>query len=128
MSEERPKLLAKWTDDCQGKKNYDGPVLVVSTRYWPPEGGFSTFDTTTGVFDHQPVRGGKHTATCSLDLIDAETDDEYGDHVSLIERDFSADTFEKLKSQVERFAQTQVDRATKALRDAFYVDPNGSPN
>lgn len=26
---------AQWTDDCQGKKNYDGPMLDISTRYWP---------------------------------------------------------------------------------------------
>ena len=37
-----PRLLlsAKWTNDCQGKKDYDGPILEVSTRYWPRGGGF----------------------------------------------------------------------------------------
>lgn len=26
---------AMWTDDCQGKKDYDGELLTISTRYWP---------------------------------------------------------------------------------------------
>lgn len=128
MSEQRPILLAKWTDDCQGKKSYDGAILVISSRYWPPDGGFMTFDTATGKMDDKPIKGGKHTATCSLDLIDAENDDEYGDRMSLIEQDFEADTFDKLKADVEAFAQKQMDKAVKAIEDAFYVDPNGSPN
>jgi hypothetical protein len=34
------KLAAKWTNDCGGKKDYDGDILSVSTRYWPADGGF----------------------------------------------------------------------------------------
>ena len=31
---------AMWTDDCQGKKDYDGNMVSISTRYWPgPSGG-----------------------------------------------------------------------------------------
>ena len=29
------KLVARWTDDCQGKKDFDGRLLSYSTRYWP---------------------------------------------------------------------------------------------
>lgn len=25
----------RWTDDCQGKKNYDGALLRIDSRYWP---------------------------------------------------------------------------------------------
>jgi hypothetical protein len=35
------KVPAKWTDDCQGKKDYDGDIVSISTRYWPEGGGFS---------------------------------------------------------------------------------------
>ena len=28
-------LAAEWTDDCQGKKDYDGDVLAITTRCWP---------------------------------------------------------------------------------------------
>ena len=24
-----------WTQDCMGKQDYDGPIVHVSTRYWP---------------------------------------------------------------------------------------------
>lgn len=24
-----------WTDDCQGKKDYDGSLVRVTSRYWP---------------------------------------------------------------------------------------------
>lgn len=26
---------AAWTDDCQGKKNFDLNIVQLSTRYWP---------------------------------------------------------------------------------------------
>lgn len=40
------KIDAKWTPDCQGKKDYDGQILSISTRYWPSGGGFATFSYT----------------------------------------------------------------------------------
>lgn len=26
----------KWTNDCQGKMDYDGEVVSINTRLWPP--------------------------------------------------------------------------------------------
>jgi hypothetical protein len=46
-----PRMIpcAVWTDDCQGKKSFDGPLISISTRFWPgPEGGASL------VVDHAP--------------------------------------------------------------------------
>jgi hypothetical protein len=33
----------KWRNDCQGKKDYDGRIVHVSSRYWPRGGGYFTF-------------------------------------------------------------------------------------
>ncbi len=35
------RLAAKWTNDCQGKKDYDGSIVRITTRYWPRGGGFT---------------------------------------------------------------------------------------
>ena len=41
---------AKWTDDCQGKKDYDGKILCLSTRYWPRGGGVTVHAPSEGRF------------------------------------------------------------------------------
>jgi len=48
MSEDVPLKEFKWTNDCQGKKDFDGPIVTLSSRYWPSGGGFSMLDTGTG--------------------------------------------------------------------------------
>lgn len=115
------KLNIEWTDDCQGKKDYDGDILKVSTRYWPAGGGYHIFDS------REPEKGLRESndgsapsATCSIMLCDGETNGEY---VDLIERDFSGPTFEAVKAQVEAWAQEQFDKAAMALRAAFPTDP-----
>lgn len=127
MSEERPKLLAKWEDDCLGKKNYDGVILRISTRYWPRTGSLMILDRNTGQMKMNPDAG-MHSARCSLEILDGEDDDEYGTGISLIEADFRDRDFSTVKNAVEKFAQEQMDKAVKALKEAFYVDPNGSRN
>ena len=43
MSEtEKLKVSARWTNDCSGKKDFDGRIVDLSTRYWPRGGGFYT--------------------------------------------------------------------------------------
>lgn len=116
--------FAAWTDDCQGKKNYDFPVIGVNTRYWSP-GGMIVYDATAGRFVDQLTTN--HTATCSLEIVHRGTDDEFPDRYSLIERDFSGDSFEAVKADVEAWAREQYAKAVKAVVDAFYADPNGSP-
>lgn len=37
--------MVAWSGDCSGKKDYDGKLLVVSTRYWPAGGGFYIMDS-----------------------------------------------------------------------------------
>jgi hypothetical protein len=60
--------------------------------------------------------------------VDGERDDEDGEGISLIEADFRGKDFIEVKNAVENFSQEQMDKAVKALKEAFYVDPNGSRN
>ena len=99
---------AHWTDDCQGKKSFDGFVVLIDTRYWP-----RNYD-----------RDGKPSAKSSIDINFKDEDGQYlvygyGDNESLIEADFKADTEEEVKAQVEIWVQTQFERIVTALRKEF---------
>lgn len=111
-------LEAQWTDDCCGKKDYDAPIIAVSTRYWPRGGGHFVVTNTPG----QPVKiedGSmrpeiKPSANCAITIRYGE-----GDSADLIEKDFEGETFEDVKAQVEPWAQAQMDRVVAALRREF---------
>lgn len=110
------KLNIEWTDDCQGKKDYDGDIVAVSTRYWP--GPVTVFDTATPEKGLHEIPGGKPSATCSIMLSNG-----YPHHndetVDLISRDFEGDTFEAVAKKIETWAQKQMNRVEKALRAEF---------
>lgn len=114
------RLYAKWADDCQGKKDYDGRMIEISTRYWPEGGGFHishghgdlTLSTDPAI---------KPSANCSVVICHGIKEDGDGgpDTETLIEKDFTADTFEQVAIEVETFAQTQMDFIVKSLKDAY---------
>lgn len=109
------RLAAEWQNDCQGKKDYDGEILSVSTRYWPAGGGFHIFDTREpekGL--HLNQDGSPPSAHCSLLLRDANDED-----ITLIEKDFEGASFSAVSQQVEVWAQEQYERAIKTLTDGF---------
>ena len=114
-------LSATWTDDCQGKKDYDGDILSISTRYWPGPagGGTMAFDTGTGEVSTIPY-GPKPSAKSSL-ILRYWHEKGYEDYETLIEREFEGDTFEDVKAQVEAWAQEQMDEAAGLLRRSFAV-------
>ena len=108
------KLNIKWTDDCQGKKDYDGEIVAVSTRYWP--GYMTIFDSREPEKGLHEVPAGKPSAACSIILSDGLLNGEYE---NLIHGRFEGDTFEDVAAQVESWAQEQMDRVEKALRAEF---------
>jgi hypothetical protein len=89
------KLSATWRDDCQGKKDYDAPVLSISTRYWP-----SSYQ-----------KNGKISASSALVL--NHGDDDYMD---LLKREFEGDTEEEVKKQVEEWAQNTFELIISLIR------------
>ena len=108
------KLNAEWTNDCCGKKDYDGDVLQISTRYWPRGGSCLMLDTAQPELGlHHVDDGSKPSAHSSL-LLHGD-----GDYVTLTEKEFEAETFEEVAAQVEAWAQEQMDKAEAALRAAF---------
>lgn len=122
------KLRAKWTDDCQGKKDYDGDILSISTRYWPASGGFSVFDHSQperGFHELTPPSDAKCSASSSLML--HYDDDDADDYLVLTQKEFEGATFEEVKTEVEKWAQDQMSRASSILQAAFIttVKTNG---
>lgn len=123
MSETSETLLlaAKWTDDCQGKKDYDGRILSISTRYWPRGGGFHLFDSRhpeLGLQNNETRPRIKPSATSSLVIWYL---DENGcqDSLDIVSAEFKGETFEEINPQVEAWAQKQMDRAVSILRKEF---------
>lgn len=115
-------LWGEWTDDCQGKKDYDPSIVSISTRYWPRGGGFLLFNSHTGEFQENDARPDiRPSATSSLviDYRQGEGEDAYVDHLDLAVAEFEADTEEEVKAQVEAWAQLQMDRAVAVLWKEF---------
>jgi len=99
-------------NDCQGKKDYDGNILSISTRYWPAGGGLAVIIPGRGLvenpFDCKP------SARSSLIL--HYSDDEY---ITLTESEFEGETFEDVSKQVELWAQMQMNAVVELLKREF---------
>lgn len=93
---------AEWSDDCNGKQNYDGPVVSISTRYWP---GWKSSD-------------GRPSAVAAIVLNGAR-----GDHYPIVEYEVSADTPGEVRAAVEAWVAGQYD----ALRDLLLTTVAGLP-
>lgn len=104
------KLQAKWTDDCQGKKDYDGPIIEISSRYWPRGGGFHV--SHGGSWEGNETR--PHILPCaraSLIIRHGESDYAVLTHSGYIE----CETEEEVKEKVEKWAQEKMDEVVAAL-------------
>jgi hypothetical protein len=111
---------AKWTNDCQGKKDYDGRLIDISTRYWPAGGGFHMWDGHEFKSSAETRPHVRPSATASILLRHGEPD-EYGsgDYLTLAERDFEGETEADVKAQVEAWVAEQF-RAIAALVARHY--------
>lgn len=97
------KVPAKWTDDCQGKKDYDGNIVSVSTRYWPEK-------------DFRPIGGllVKPSAACAININFDEDD-----YLQLAHKEFEGESFDEIKEKVETWAQEQMDKVVAVLKAAY---------
>lgn len=106
-------IAATWTDDCQGKKDFDGPIISISTRYWPRGGGFS--EIANGVWlenEDRPQIKPSATASIIVNLNGDDSDD-------LATKDFEGETFEVVKAAVESWANEQHARIVAAVRGLY---------
>lgn len=111
------KLEAEWTDDCQGKKNYDGNIVSISTRYWPRGGGFLLMTRTPGhatTFEDNDDRPEIKPSAKSHVTIWHD-----GDSTDLATKEFEGDTFEEVESQVESWAQEQFEKVVAAVKTVY---------
>ena len=124
------KPYATWTDDCQGKKDFDGPLISISTRYWPgPEGGGSMFvenkPGTAPKISTVPY-GPKPSAHSAIHLRlgPAEKDDGGGEYLIWREKEFDGDTEDAVKTQVEAWCSEQMNAVVALMGgiSAFHKD------
>ena len=103
---------AMWSDDCQGKKDYDGRLISISTRYWPgPDGGGTmTYDTRTGVIGSMPY--GQRPSAHALILLmlgpQESENDGGGEYLVWRDAEFNGDTEAGVKSQVETWVTERM--------------------
>jgi hypothetical protein len=110
-------IAASWTHDCNGKQDFDGPIIEISTRYWPRGGGFMGFDTATCRFEENEDRPEiKPSAHSAIVLRDIEEDHDR----TIAESDFEAETEAEVKRQVEEWANAQRQRIIAALDREFH--------
>lgn len=104
------RVPAQWTNDCQGKQDYDGELVGLSTRYWPRGGGFHI------------VRGNgewEGNETRPDILPSAHATIYLGPDEELAEFWCKADTEGEVKRRVEMWATVQFCRIQNALRKEF---------
>lgn len=118
-----PRVPAMWTDDCSGKKNFDGEIIAISTRYWPRGGGYYIYD---GVNFFQNTQGPPPSARSSI-LLRARPDEDGGDDepTVLVSKRFEGDSFEAVRVQVEEWAEGQYTRIVSALLREYLPGPAG---
>lgn len=114
MSEEQLTPRCAWEPDCQGKQDYDGPIITVSTRYWPGPGGGGPMIVTAqpgrlpkiteGQYDDSPSA---HSSIL-LRLGPKELHDGGGDYMIWREQDFKAPTELEVKALVEAWVRQQM--------------------
>lgn len=109
---------AHWTNDCQGKQDFDGPLLSVSTRYYP---GPANKNHGTLVFHRgkeSVVPYGLHpSAHCSIHLRigPREDGDGGGDYLVWREKEFEGETEVLVKAAVETWAADQMQQIVDLL-------------
>lgn len=104
---------AMWTPDCQGKQDFDGPIISVSTRYYPGPGGggFMQMDISNGssVTTTQPY-GPQPTAHAAIHLRvgPREEHDGGGNYLIWKQKEFAAETEAGVKAQVEAWTRDMM--------------------
>lgn len=109
-----PVFRGVWTDDCSNKKDYDGPMVDLSCRTYPP---------TTTYPDHLPYPA---TGSATIRLVESlylsgvhQTDVLANDTIDLANESFEAPTQEEVNRLIEIWTNEQYARISKALKLEF---------
>jgi hypothetical protein len=103
----------EWTQDCQGKEDFDGPILRVSSRIYPRGGSSDVWEFRGGVLV------GKST---TIDPSRQHIRPSGVSHIlfggrDIAKKDFEAETTEELKQQIEAWAETVLGIIGQAIAD-----------
>lgn len=108
------KPPCKWTNDCQGKKDYDGNLIQISTRYWPPAGKGGGMLTVDGrIMDGALLYHSKGWASAKSKIVlrhGGTLDCGEWPRIVLASKAFEAMTEEEVKTQVEAWVALQCRR------------------
>lgn len=115
MSGKQFRPLAEWTPDCQGKQDYDGSLVEISTRYWPQGGGFHVSGPTGGFRPSiEAFPNIRPSAKSSIVLRHAP--DEY---MELTSRKFEADTEAEVKALAEAWVFERFNEIAALLIEKY---------
>lgn len=104
----------EWKPDCQGKWDYDADLVMLSCRYWPRGGGYTTFNTATGKVENNNDRPQIPPHACATILFG----DDCGD-APIAREDFTGETEEEVKAMVEAWSAYAMSRVEAAIRREF---------
>lgn len=90
----------KWRFDCGMKLDYDGDILSVSSRFYPPHKSHIDY--------------GKWHGTVTVIIGEYQIDDS----ANLIEKEFEAQTLDELQMKVEAFVKKVEELANEVLLSA----------
>lgn len=109
-------IPAKWTDDCSGKKDFDGAFVSLSCRYWPKGGSAFSLDTTNNKGLQKYDDGSRASASCQLLLNIGD-----GDYRILTSTPgyLEGDSESEVKAKVENWAADVYGRVLLAVDAEF---------
>ena len=117
------KTTAKWTDDCCGKKDFDGEMLTVSSRYWPKGGSGMMFDTSNPTEGLRSYDDGSPCSANSKILFHYTKENGDQDYVVVAETgDYvTGASLEEVQAKIETWVQKTTDRILRALTKEFGI-------
>ena len=114
---EQATLPAKWTPDCQGKWDFDGDIVCLTTRYWPRGGGCHTFSVGAWAGNESRPTIKPHAHAEIVFHTEYDVASRIGE--TLIEARFEGEDETEVKSMVERWAEAQYHRVIEVLKSEF---------
>lgn len=117
-TEQQMRVPAEWTDDCGGKKDFDGELVTLSTRYWPRGGGFFVLTPDREWQGNEARPQIKLSARATI-YLGSTRNEFYEEAVELADAKFEGETQAEVQRAVEVWAAEQFARIGTALRREF---------
>lgn len=111
---------AEWSNDCCGKKDFDGTAVSISTRYWPAGGSALVLDTESCDAGLKKLNDGSRSSAKASLILDTESN-PYG-FLTLVESDYiEGDSFYEVQRKVEDWVQNEFDKLVNILSRHYVI-------